>query len=179
MNDDAEPWNLLIIDVLLAIPQNATEQAYYGPYNTILTREFTLEDRFIVAPQTHPNSREAVDFLIEYLIMVDHRAVLIVEIKRENIFQYESSRIQADLQIQDRFFSLHNDSLLSETIGVSIFGRFCRVYRYTRETQTITSDSGNGIHPDRWNINLYTQQGRAQLANIFEQVRQRVAQELQ
>ncbi|KAF9405515.1 hypothetical protein BGZ76_006548, partial [Entomortierella beljakovae] len=174
-----EPWIPLATEVLLGVPADAVEQAYYGPYNMILNQVFPAQDRYMVAPQTHPNGREAIDFLIEYLVMMDRRVIMVVEVKRENVLQFEHARVEADLQVRDRFRSMRNDIALSETVGISIFGRFCRVYSYNRVTQQITTNGGNDLNQTHWNIDLNTLQGRMQLAAVFEQAKQLVAHELQ
>lgn len=58
----------------------------------------------MISPQTQPKDIEAVGFL--------------VEVKRENISQYEYARVQADLQVRDRFHFNHENIILSELIGV-------------------------------------------------------------
>ncbi|KAF9086818.1 hypothetical protein BGX27_003094 [Mortierella sp. AM989] len=174
-----ELWIPLATEVLLEVPADAVEQAYYGPYNMILNQVFPAQNRYMVSPQTYPNGRGAIDYLFEYLVMIDRRVIMIVEVKRENILQFEHARVEADLQVRDCFRSLRNDIVLSETMGISIFGRFCRVYSYNRATQQITTNSGNDLNQTHWNIDLNTQQGRMQLAAVFEQVKQLVAHELQ
>lgn len=177
MTQNNNPWVSFVTNFLLSISPDSTEQIYYGPYNTILGQAFPPASRYIIAPQSYFNGQQAVNFL-EYVVMVDSKVVMIVDIKRENILQYEHARVEADLRVCDKFHSIHESIILSEIIYISIFGRFCRVYRYIPITKQITSDSGEGLHPDRWNIDLYTEQGRDQLGDIFGQMRIRVEQEL-
>ncbi|KAF9163132.1 hypothetical protein BGX21_003275 [Mortierella sp. AD011] len=173
-----EPWIPLATEVLLTIPTNSVEQAYYGPYNLLLTDSFPGQAGYIVSPQTNPNSREAIDFLLEYVVIINRIPVMVVEVKRENTLQFEHARVNADLQVRDRFESMRNEHRLSETVGISIFGRFCRVYRYNRATQQITANGGDDLNQAHWNIDLHTHQGRMELAAVFEHVRQLVVQEL-
>jgi len=175
MERNNNPWLSFVTEILSSIPHISTEQAYYGPYNALLGQAFPPLDRYMVVPSTHPNSRKDVNFLVEH-IAIDRRVVMVVEIKRENIIHYEHARMEADLQIRDRLRFIH-ENVIPELIGISIFGRFCRVYRYIRATKQITSDSGEDLHSDRWNINLYSESGRTKLAVIFENVRTRVTQE--
>ncbi|KAG0094121.1 hypothetical protein BGZ92_007646, partial [Podila epicladia] len=54
-------------------------------------------------------------YLIEYFVVIEHKVVMIVEVKRENVLQFEYARVGADLQVRDRFRSMHNDIPLTET----------------------------------------------------------------
>ncbi|KAF9166740.1 hypothetical protein BGX21_000272 [Mortierella sp. AD011] len=126
----------------------------------ILNQVFPAQDRYMVSRQAHPNGREAIDYLIEYLVMIDRRVIMVVDVRHENVLQFEHARVDADLQVRDRFRSMQNDIMLSETVGISTFGRFCRVYSYNRATQQITTNGGNDLNQTHWNIDLNTQQGR-------------------
>lgn len=171
MAQDSDIWIPFAVDTLLSVPEDAIEQYYYGPYNIILTRAFPATERFIVFPQTYSNAREAVGCSIEYKVVFDGKVVILVDIKRENILQYEFARVEADLRVHDRFQSMHKNIASPEIVAISAFGRLCRVYRYNTATHQITSDSGEGLYSFRWDIDLQTTDGRTRLSNIFHKAR--------
>ncbi|KAF9536622.1 hypothetical protein EC957_010306 [Mortierella hygrophila] len=64
-----EPWPIAITNYLLEVDPAALEQEYYGPFNTMLTLVFPFAEHYAVTPQSHPNRREAVDYLIQTSMM--------------------------------------------------------------------------------------------------------------
>ncbi|KAK3809700.1 MAG: hypothetical protein JOS17DRAFT_764874 [Linnemannia elongata] len=70
---DGEPWPLAITNYLLEVDPVALEQEYYGPFNTMLKYVFPFAEHYAVAPQSYPNRREAADYLIEFMLLVNNR----------------------------------------------------------------------------------------------------------
>ncbi|KAK3837958.1 MAG: hypothetical protein JOS17DRAFT_732281 [Linnemannia elongata] len=91
---DGEPWPLAITNYLLEVDPVALEQEYYGPFNTMLTYVFPFAEHYAVAPQSYPNRREAADYLIEFMLLVNNRVVGGVEIKRESDIDDDNARQQ-------------------------------------------------------------------------------------
>ncbi|KAF9197163.1 hypothetical protein BGZ49_002559 [Haplosporangium sp. Z 27] len=99
-----EPWDIQATNLLLNVDhENALEQGYYGPYNIVLNLVFPFHEHYMDAPQTLPPLKEAVDYLFEYLILINNRTVMGMEIKREMDFNYLHKRTEADRQIIDDF----------------------------------------------------------------------------
>ncbi|KAF9425148.1 hypothetical protein BGZ76_003402, partial [Entomortierella beljakovae] len=69
----------------------------------LLTNVFPFTEHYAVAPQTHPNRREAGDYLIELLLLANNNIVGVVEIKRESDINEEDGRRGAHKQVLDRF----------------------------------------------------------------------------
>ncbi|KAF9403400.1 hypothetical protein BGZ94_004623 [Podila epigama] len=178
MEPNNEPWSQLATDVLLDIDWSMPDEAYYGPYNSILHEVFSPADHYLVVPRPHRDGRDAVEYTIEYLVTFKRQVVVFIDIKRENILPYEYACSEADLYLRDNFRSMHNSLSLTETVGISIFGRFCRVYWYNRETRQITTNGGDDIAAKWWDIDLHTLPGRLQLAGVFAETRKNVNQEL-
>ncbi|KAI7824744.1 hypothetical protein BC939DRAFT_449930 [Gamsiella multidivaricata] len=55
-----------------------------------------------------------------------------MRINREVDFGYAHKRIEADRQVRDRFYTMHNEVDIPVFIMISAFDRRCCVYRYTR-----------------------------------------------
>ncbi|KAF9090090.1 hypothetical protein BGX29_011680 [Mortierella sp. GBA35] len=102
---DGEPWPIAITNYLLEVDPAALEQEYYGPFNTMLTHVFPFAEHYAVAPQSHPNRREAVDYLIEFMLLVNNRVVGGVKIRRESDIDDDNARRAAHQQVLDRFQS--------------------------------------------------------------------------
>ncbi|KAF9121163.1 hypothetical protein BGW39_010788 [Mortierella sp. 14UC] len=142
MAHDGEPWPIAITDYLLRVDPVALEQEYYGPFNTILTHVFPFAEHYAVAPQSRPIYREAVDYLIRFMLMVNKKVVVGgVEIRRESDIDDDKRRKDAHKQVVDRFRTMHDSIVVPVIVIVSAIGRRCRVYRYTHRTGT----SGTGF----------------------------------
>lgn len=172
MAQNNEPWPIEMTNVLLEVnPQEALEQEYYGPYNLILNRVFTFEQHYLVSPQTHPNRREAVDYLIEFLLVINNRIVGGIEIKRESDLEESYTRQAAHRQVLDRFRSMHDSIRVPVLVIISAIGKFCRVYRYTPATRTSVPAITTHYGKEDWNIDLSTLQGRQQLNTVFNEIK--------
>lgn len=66
---DGEPWPIAITNYLHGVDPAALEQEYYGLFNMMLTHVFPFAEHYAVAPQSHPNRRGAVDYLIEFMLL--------------------------------------------------------------------------------------------------------------
>lgn len=171
INDD-EPWSPTITRLLLNVDYGALEQEYYGPFNTLLTNVFPFNEHYIVAPQAHPNHRDAVDFLIEFMLLVDNIVVGGFEIKRELDIDNDAGRLNAHQQVLDRFRTMHGFLQLPVFIMVSAIGKHCRVYRYTRETRISVPSFADPHDKSQWSIDLSTIHGRRQLNTVFNEIKQ-------
>ncbi|KXN68035.1 hypothetical protein CONCODRAFT_24392, partial [Conidiobolus coronatus NRRL 28638] len=79
----------------------------YPIYNTILVIAFPPVENYIVAPQTYPkDSKESIEFSIEYDLIVTNKLVGFMEIKPEYDYDNISSRLNADTQMRKRFAQL-------------------------------------------------------------------------
>jgi len=134
-----EPWPLFITNYLLDIPPEANEKMYYGPYNAILYSAFPLTQRFIVCPQTYPlETRQSMDFTIEYIVQVGRTPVMAVEVKRARVYDTIQARADADDQVRERLFSMGNTFRVPRFHIVSVLGTRCCVYSYNTNTLSIT-----------------------------------------
>ncbi|KAG0329142.1 hypothetical protein BGZ99_003293 [Dissophora globulifera] len=165
-------------DFLLAVDhQVAPGQEYYGPYNVILNHVFTFEEHYVVNPQPYPILQQAVDYPLEFLVMtLNSRVVMGVEIKRENDLVDKPSRRLAHTQVLDRFYMMRESLQIPVFVIVSVFGRYCRIYRYTQATRTAVPDFMSSCNEVDWDIDLATLQGRRRLNDVFDEVKQMTQQ---
>jgi len=117
-------WPVIVHDRFNHVPTGARENEYYGPYNKLLHCLFPFDSPFTVAPQSYPvpNSRNSVDFVVEYAVFYGDVPVLILEIKSADGLNLGSARQEADSQIRDRLFDLTAQCPLSVLHAVSAFG---------------------------------------------------------
>ncbi|KAF8948792.1 hypothetical protein BGZ46_005297 [Entomortierella lignicola] len=108
MGHNDKPWPIGMTNYLLGVEYGALDQEYYAPFNIILTHVFPFAEHYAVAPQTYPNHREAVDYLIEFLLLANNNVVGGVEIKRESDIDEEDGRRGAHKQVLDRFRTMHD-----------------------------------------------------------------------
>jgi len=76
-------WSNNVLNRFKAIPDNPWENDFYTPYNKLLSILFPADSQYTVAPQANPynNSKESVDFIIEFHVFYDAVPVFIVEVK--------------------------------------------------------------------------------------------------
>lgn len=76
-------WPQSILTRFATIPTNPRENDYYSSYNKLLNFLFPPDGPFTVGPQTHPiaDSREFINFLVEYQVFSGDVPVFILEIK--------------------------------------------------------------------------------------------------
>jgi hypothetical protein len=184
-----EPWDPRINTRLGLIQRASTEKEYYGPVCSILTESFPLHENYMVYPQAYPlHLRDSIDFMIEYLVeLIAGNPVFGVEIKRATDYDSVQKRIDADQQMRERFVSLHSSIRLPTMYMVSMIGTRCCVYSYDTLTRQITPPEimptdrtrVEDLAPaERWAIDISTLEGRQQLNNVFNLVKQLVQHNL-
>jgi hypothetical protein len=176
-----EPWPLLITNCLLDIPPEGTEKMYYGPYNAILYSAFPPTQRFIVCPQAYPlETRQSMDFTVEYIVQVGKTPVMAVEVKRARVYDTIQARADADDQARERLLSMADTFRVPRFHIVSALGTHCCVYTYNTNMRSITPPrivpTNLTIVEDlapaqRWNIDLSTLEGRVELNKYFDDVK--------
>lgn len=169
-----------IIEAFECIPHNSLEKEYYGPYNKLLYTEFP-ELEYTVSPQSYPlpESRDSIDFVVEYMVLKENKPVLIVEIKAESKFSLKSSRKEADRQIRTRLSDIGELFLTEKPKAISAFGTKICIYEYNRENEVISPEyieEDNKIMKDvapksRWNIDILNREDGYMLHNVFMEIK--------
>ena len=101
-------WAPSILTRFATIPANPRENDYYAPYNKLLNFLFPPDSPFTVGPQAHiiAESRESIDFLVEYQVFWGDVPVFILGIKTGPKLGLMSAREEADLQVRKRLRDL-------------------------------------------------------------------------
>jgi len=178
-------WSRTIIDRFKAIPANPRENDFYAPYNKLLNTVFPVDSDFTVAPQSYPlpTSRDSIDFVIEYVVLLQNMPVYILEIKEPSKIHFLSSRQEADKQIRTRLRDLREQCKLDIFYGTSAYGtQFC-VYQ---------SDKHNLISPlrivedpellvdtapkERWAYDVLQKSGYEKLMQVFNYIKEETKQ---
>lgn len=176
-------WTDRIVQRFKIIPLNPRENDYYAPYNKLLNYVFPPDTDFTVVPQSYPvpESRDSIDFVIEYLIEIQNRPVLILEIKSPNSIKFLSKRQEADNQIRRRLRDIVDLCPLERLYGVSAFGTDICIYNIDKNYEIIPER----IPEDRkkiidtaprgqWSIDILTQEGSSMLEDIFSYIKSNV-----
>jgi hypothetical protein len=176
-------WSQKVIDRFRAVPQNPRENDFYGPYNKLLYSIFPVDSDFTVAPQSYPipQSRDSIDFIIEYVVLLNNMPVFILEIKEPSRIDLLSARQDADIQMRKRLRDLRFRCTLDRLYGVSAFGEQLCIYNI---------DTDNNIEPHiipqdvellidtaprgRWNYGILTPSGHDKLVKIFDYIKESV-----
>lgn len=176
-------WSDNILQRFNSIPANPRENDYYAPYNKLLNYIFPPDTEFTVVPQSYPvpESRDSIDFVIEYLIEVQNKPVLILEIKSPSNIKFLSKRQEADNQIRRRLRDIADLCPLDKLYGISAFGTDIRAYNIDKNydilPERIPEDQKRIIDTapkDQWNIDILTLEGSKVLEDIFNYVKSRV-----
>ncbi|KAF8926061.1 hypothetical protein EDD21DRAFT_369957 [Dissophora ornata] len=173
-------WHPFLTELQQAIDPDADGQDYYGFYNALLTIAFPFDQRYIVAPQTYPNTqteRTPFDNLINYYVQFGKYIVLGVEVKPSNVFSYPSWIASAQEQVYARFRTMRatiRNAQLPTFVIISAIGFKCRVYTYTLATNQVEPPKLPSTQ-DQWDIDITTDQGRVRLAAVFRGIRERSA----
>ena len=76
------------------------ETKFYPLYDKILNYWFPADEGYDVSPQwSIPESRKTVDFTVTFVIELNQRPLLLVEIKPPSDFQLDSGRVAAIVQM--------------------------------------------------------------------------------
>ena len=118
------PWPPQILKRFSTIPINARENDYYGPYNKLLNGLFPADSDYTVVPQSYSllDSRDSVDFIIEFEILLEDKPVFFLEIKEPRKMILKSARTEADNHMRKRMGDLAPLCPLDTLHGVSAFG---------------------------------------------------------
>ena len=171
-------WPEKVIDRFRAVPPNPRENDFYAPFNKLLNYIFPVDSDFTVAPQSYPIP-VSIDFVIEYVVLLDNIPVLILEVKEPSRIELLSARQEADTQIRRRLRDLRSRCTLDTFYGISAFGtQLC----------TYSIDMHNHIQPhiipqdvellvdtapkERWNVDILTPTGYVNLMQIFDYIKQ-------
>lgn len=177
-------WPLPISARFVTIPTNPRENDYYAPYNKLLNFLFPVDSPFTVGPQTHQiaESREYIDFIVEYKVFWGDAPVFILEIKSGPKLGLLSAREEADLQIRRRLRDLVGICPLSKLHAVSAIGT--KLCFYTAEDRAITpprivADDRLTIDTaprERWDCDVLEAEGAARLKAVVHEIQQACAQ---
>ncbi|KAJ3539693.1 hypothetical protein NM688_g6327 [Phlebia brevispora] len=148
MATTASPWpDVITRSFLIAGLSSATsEKSFYGSWNRLLNTLFPPNTPFEVVPQVPPvTSREAIDFVVLFLIYVEATPVFIVVIRPPSDFRLPSKRQKADCQLRQCFLDIAYDLKIPVLHGVSAFGTKIALYSYHRDTKHLEP---RGFTPD-------------------------------
>ena len=173
-------WPNKILERFNLVPDNPRENDYYAPYNKLLYWAFPVDSDFTVAPQTYPipESRDSVDFVVEYTILYNTMPVFILEIKEPSKLSYISSRHQADRQIRRRIADISHMCKIPILYAVSAFGTNISIYKKqgdVLEPKYIEGDVERQIDTspiDRWTVDIITKEGYNKIINIFNYIKE-------
>ncbi|KAJ3318122.1 hypothetical protein HDV06_000802 [Boothiomyces sp. JEL0866] len=173
-------WPGILVNRFKRVNSEATEKAWYGPYNRMLNHFFPESEDFTVCPQAYPlETRQSVDLSVEYFVELNDKPFLFVEIKRSRVLDFIYTRIEADQQARDRFLDLESKSPLDTLYVISAIGNKCCVYKKLRGGSvepplvypTDNSRVENLAPSSFWDLDIYTKDGRVRLANLFHDLR--------
>ena len=177
-------WSRPILTRFATVPANPRENDYYAPYNKLLNVLFPPDGPFTVGPQTHSiaESREYIDFMIEYQVFWGDAPVFILEIKAGPKLGLVSAREEADLQIRRRLRDLVGICPLSKLHAVSAIGTKLCFY---------AAENGRAITPprivaddqfatdtaprERWDCDVLEAEGAARLNAVVHEIHQACA----
>ena len=156
------------------------EKEFYPPYNKLLCTQFPPDSEFTVAPVTYPiNTRESIDFVIEYVVCIDNYPIFILEIKAEKNLNLLSSRTNADIQMRKRLLDLQDKCPINILHGVSAFGNKITFYAYDKNSNQILPklipenlDSLVDTAPvERWKYNILENNTYIQMKQVFDNIK--------
>lgn len=147
------------------IPRNSSETAYYGVYNSILSKVFPAE-YYEVCPQPYSlNDSNVIKYLVE-----DEKGfpVLAVSIRKEispnNVVDNNKMYSEIRAKLLDLLPLIKNPQFYL----ISAFGRYCYVYCLDKDTAKIHPEPNNLQNPSP--IDLCTDEGQQGLITIFNNV---------
>lgn len=179
------PWPLKIVRRFSTIPPNARENDYYAPYNKLLNIIFPPDSDYTVAPQSYsvPNSRDSVDFIIEFEVRLEDKPILFLEIKEPSRIALKSAREEADNQMRKRMGDLAPACPLDILCGVSAFGTQLSFYTYDKQTRILPVR----IHPhpeletdtaplNRWDCDILEDEGAQRFQYLVAEIKRKCDQ---
>ena len=174
-----------ILTRFATIPGNPRQNDYSAPYNKLLNVLFPPDGPFTVGQQTHPiaESRESIDFLVEYQVFWGDVLVFILEIKAGPKLGLVSAREEADLQLRRRVRDLIGIFPLSKLHAISAIGT--KLCFYTAEAgraitppRIVADDQGatDTAPLGRWRCDVQEVEGAGRLKAVVHEIHQACAQ---
>jgi len=179
------PWPPQVIKRFSTIPVNARENDFYAPYNKLLYSLFPADSNFTVAPQSYSllDSRDSVDFIIEFEVLLEDEPVFFLEIKEPRKIILKSARAEADNQMRKRMGDLAPLCPLDTLNGVSAFGTRLSFYSYDKQTRIIPSSISPDPYretdtapSDRWDCDILEDEGAQRFQDLMEEIRTKCSQ---
>ena len=176
-------WSNNVLNRFKAVPDNPRENDFYAPYNKLLSILFPADSQYTVAPQANPynNSKESVDFIIEFHVFYDSVPVFVVEVKGSSALVYPSTREEADVQMRGRLRDLVGQCPLSNLRGVSAIGTKLCFYTARQtgnnlaiEPQRIPADpqlTTDTAPQSRWDVDVLEQDGFIRLTEVVSMIK--------
>jgi hypothetical protein len=118
------PWPEIFLKQFTLVPTGtADESEYYGPFNSLLSFLFPVDEDFQVSPQykgpAHPGS---IDFTAIYIVNLNKHPVFFVEIKPRGQLEDIATRGAADDQMRDISRRLIGGLAIPRLFGISAMG---------------------------------------------------------
>lgn len=156
------------------------ECGYYGPYARLLYHLFGVEGPFEITLQYNISEyREEPEAL--FTVYLDNNPVFFILVKPPGSISLNSKREQADDQMRNQFFDLHENVITPTLPGISAFGTRFALYEFVAATMELTPhlvvfDKGSAklksLAPaDRWNLDILEPSGIAQIRKIVQDIR--------
>ena len=179
------PWSAKITKRFSTVPANARENDFYGPYNKLLCTLFPADSDYTVAPQSYSiiNSRDSVDFIIEFEVLLEDKPVLFLEIKEPAKITLKSAREEADNQMRKRMGDLAPICPLDTLNGVSAFGTQLSFYTYDKQTRILPARIPP--HPEletdtaplnRWDCSILEDEGAQRFQDLVAEIKRKCEQ---
>ena len=180
-------------DIARAAGNNALENVLHAPYNKLLNTLFPADTDFTVVPNFQEiNLPKSADYFVTFEIFLENRPVFVLGLKGERNFSARSKRRLADDQLRTRMGDLIGNALhpLSLSIsnlfmvdtcplpvlhGASAFGTKLCFYSVTKaglispEYIAASPQYVTDTAPvDRWNYDILSAEGEAELRRIVQ-----------
>ena len=174
------PWPAKITKRFSTIPPNPRENDFYAPYNKLLYTLFSADSDHTVAPQSYSvlDSRDSVNFIIEFEIHLEDKPVFFVEMKEPRNIALKSARDEADKQMRKRMGDLAPRCPLDTLNGVSAFGTRLAFYAYDKQTRILPSrispDSERETDTaplDRWDCDILEDEGGQRFQDLVAEIK--------
>jgi hypothetical protein len=147
------------------------------------TNFFTRFSLQTLITQSHPNptlldSRDSVDFILEFEVLLEDKPVLFVEIKEPRKITLKSAREEADNQMRKCMGDLAPSCPLDALNGVSAFGTRLAFYTYDKQTRILPSrissdpERETDTAPlDRWDCDILEDDGSQRFQDLVAEIK--------
>lgn len=160
---------------------DALENVFHAPYSKLLNTLFPVNTDFTVVPNFQ--EIKGAGYLVTFEIFLENLPVFVLELKPEKEFSSRSRRSAADAQLRERMGDLIDTCPLPVLHGASAFGTKLCFYSITK-AGLILPEHIPGSLPyvidtapvDRWNYDILTDKGEAELRRIAEVITTECAQ---